>query len=630
MSLDLSSAFFSFAKETYPGNSESDKLKVMTALEMFINATICTTVSLDKDITDESNRKTKMEVEPLIGNLLSMISEMKKEKKMDNWVNMPPSSLEYQFYKFLCGGYEAVGYRFAAEAAAMDTDKTGMKTSINFYEQARKIFSSLGMSAEAEKMDGAIVIYRSRLANERGDLDLTVSAAFDMAKSLYEGCVKRDSPQSIASGLSYGQALVRVGKSIEGERLIMKLTADSSRIHGPDHDSTKEAIEALDEIKTRYVFILNDDKAMPGEAHFQALRYDNDGKTCLVTGPIATPRREDQEDIFHIANDLILPFPGCPVMCHGLISAPHLNGQLGGVKCFLNFPDGVQVAILLENMSLATATFSGDSRLCRVRTDETTALRVKPEKLRILFDLPTAGPSNNVSVVASVFRGPAEDNELKEQMLSYLIKSKRVDAKLPGDLRMKFKDANQHYASMIEAYGATPEKVIAAGLTYSEYLVRVQRKIEGERLVTKLVTISSRVHGPEHRITCKSKAMQIAFKMRYGWVVGKTDLFQILRYETDGQMCVVKGPVTKPEQDQKSFHVACDLILPADGSPVICCGLVSATHLNGEMAEVKEQMFGNNGIQLKVHFFGSKINGKRTWGVKPVNLRVAFELPEEE
>ena len=112
----------------------------MTALKMFINATICSTVSLDKDITGESNRKTKMEVEPLIGKLLSMVDEMKKEKKMDNWVNMPPSSLEYQFYKFLCGGYEAVGYKHAAEAAAMDTDKIGMKTSINFYGKLVRFF----------------------------------------------------------------------------------------------------------------------------------------------------------------------------------------------------------------------------------------------------------------------------------------------------------------------------------------------------------------------------------------------------------------------------------------------------------------------------------------------------------
>jgi hypothetical protein len=623
LSLDLSSAFFSFAKETYPGNSESDKLRVMTALDMFINATIC---------TRESNQKTKLDVEPLIRKLLSMVDEMKKEKKMDNWVKMPTFTREYQFYKFLCGGYEATGYRYAAEAAAMDSDKIGMKTSINFYEKARKIFSLLGMSAEAEQMDGAIVIYRSRLANERGDLDLTASAAFDMAKSLYEGCVKRlgsDNPQSITGGLSYGRALVRVGKSIEGERLIMKLLADSSRIHGPEHVSTKEAIEALNEIKTRYVCILCDAKAMPGEEHFQALRYDDDGK-CVVTGPITEPRRKDEEREHRVQSNLVLPFPGCPVMCHGLVSAPHLNGQLGGVKCFLNFPDGVQVAILLENMSLATATFSGDSRLCRVRTDGTTALRVKPEKLRILFDLPIAGPSNNVPRVESVLKGPAEDNELNEQMLSYLAKSKIVDAKLPEDLRMKFRDANQHYASMIEAYGATSAQVLAAGLTYSEYLVRVQRKIEGERLVRKLFAISRRVHGPEHHITCRSEAMAIAFNMRYCWVVGKTDLFQILRYETDDQVCVVKGPATNPEHDQKTFRVACDLILPHEGCPVICCGLVSATHLNGEMGEVKEQMLGNTGILLKVHFFGSKIQGKRIWGVKPGNLRVAFELSEEE
>jgi hypothetical protein len=634
LSLDLSSAYFSFAKATYGGNNESDKLKVMTALKKFINATICTTVSLAKDITNVSNRKTKMEVEPLIGKLLSMVDEMKKEKKMDNWINMPPSSLEYQFYKFLCGGYEALGYKYAAEVASMDTDDTGLKASISYYEKARVIFSQLGIRVEAEKMDAIIVIYRSRLAN-KGAVTVPATqppAVFDLAKSLYEGSVERsgsDSPQSISGGLSYGRALVRVGKSIEGERLIMKLTAVSSRTHGPEHDSTKEAIKTLNEIKTRYAFIQSDDKGFPGEALFQALRYENDGKTCVVTGPIANPRREDLEEITYFANDRILPVIGCPVMCHGLVSAPELNGQFGGVKCCLNRPDGVQVAILLENMSLATATFSGDSRLC-VGSDGIIALRVKPKNLRIVFDLPIAGPSDKVPVATSVLRGSAEENDLQEKMLSYLAKFDRVDARLPGDLQMKFDEAKQHYASMIEAYGATPEKVIAAGLTYSEHLVKTKHILEAERLVTKLVTISRRVHGPKHRITRKTEAMQTVLKKRRVWVVGKTDHFHILRYETDDQMCVVKGPDTKPEQDQKTFRVACDLILPALGCPVICCGLVSATHLNGEMGEVKEQMHRNTGILLKVHFFGSKIQGKRIWGVKPVNLRVAFELPEEE
>lgn len=43
---------------------------------------------------------------------------------------------------------------------------------------------------------------------------------------------------------------------------------------------------------------------------------------------------------------------------------------------------------------------------------------------------------------------------------------------------MKFENAKQHYASMIETYGATSEQLIAAGLTYSEYLVKAITKLK--------------------------------------------------------------------------------------------------------------------------------------------------------
>jgi uncharacterized protein YkuJ len=57
---------------------------------------------------------------------------------------------------------------------------------------------------------------------------------------------------------------------------------------------------------------------------------------------------------------------------------------------------------------------------------------------------------------------------------------------------------------------------------------------------------------------------------------------------------------------------------------VICHGLVSAPHLNGELGEVRNMKETENGIRLAVYF---EKKGVKSALVKPGNLQVAFELP---
>jgi hypothetical protein len=116
----------------------------------------------------------------------------------------------------------------------------------------------------------------------------------------------------------------------QSERLIVKLAASSHRVHGPGHNCSISLDEKVKECKSRYVIVMPDDK------RFQALRYKNDGGICVVTGPITQPRLEDDERIFHVANNLKIPDKGCPVICHGLVSASYLNGELGEVRALSN------------------------------------------------------------------------------------------------------------------------------------------------------------------------------------------------------------------------------------------------------------------------------------------------------
>ena len=52
--------------------------------------------------------------------------------------------------------------------------------------------------------------------------------------------------------------------------------------------------------------------------------------------------------------------------------------------------------------------------------------------------------------------------------------------------------------------GMDSEVTMKLGLTYAKELRGDNHSIEAERLVTKLATISRRVHGPDHKITIKA------------------------------------------------------------------------------------------------------------------------------
>jgi hypothetical protein len=88
-----------------------------------------------------------------------------------------------------------------------------------------------------------------------------------------------------------------------------------------------------------------------------------------------------------------------------------------------------------------------------------------------------------------------------------------------------------------------------------------------------------------------------------------------MRYEHDGAMCVVKGPIKDPRKidEEREFHYTCDLIYPMRGCPVICHGKV------GEVGELKED------CQFEVHFEDAS---QKPASAKPENLRIVFELPD--
>ena len=369
MALDLSSAFISFTKEAYdfPGNSKWDKLKVMSGPRHKIRRLIQFVCS---DTPREDKGTLKVECEMLIKKLLSMVDQTKKDLKMSSWLHMPPTSLEYQYYKLLCGHYEVVGYQSLGAIAYFDRTEASCKRSITYHQKAQAICNLLGMEDGAKLMDiqiGLIKDYLARCDGDGANVTVNTSTLLQGAKYNYEYLLKTHGSTSevtFISGSTYVTQLVQAHRGIKAERLSVKMAASSCRVHGPGHNCTISLDEKVKECKSRYVIVMPDDKL------FQALRYENDGEICVVMGPLKQPRQEDDERIFHVANNLIIPAKGCPVICHGLVSASHLNGELGEVRALSNNITGFRLGVHFEKTNLTPAL-------------------VKPENLIISFELPS-------------------------------------------------------------------------------------------------------------------------------------------------------------------------------------------------------------------------------------------------
>jgi hypothetical protein len=185
-------------------------------------------------------------------------------------------------------------------------------------------------------------------SNDKDAFSTVTSSMMQKQKNDYEQSLTTfgmNSQGTIRSGLGYAFLLWSKNRLIEAERVAIKVAAASRQVHGPHHKITIEADEMLVKCKERFAIVL------PECQMFQALRYENDGEICVVTGPVTEPRRVDDERIYRVDNNLIRPVIECPVICHGLVSASHLNGELGEVTKFKRDVSGriLRMGVHFEN-----------------------------------------------------------------------------------------------------------------------------------------------------------------------------------------------------------------------------------------------------------------------------------------
>jgi hypothetical protein len=97
------------------------------------------------------------------------------------------------------------------------------------------------------------------------------------------------------------------------------------------------------------------------------------------------------------------------------------------------------------------------------------------------------------------------------------------------------------YENNLNKNGKDSISTLYSGLGYVRILRREACVIEALRLVTKLADISRRVLGPEYKMTKEADELLSNYEVREVILLPDVKHFQALRYENDGEICVVQG-----------------------------------------------------------------------------------------
>ena len=223
--------------------------------------------------------------------------------------------------------------------------------------------------------------------------------------------------------------------------------------------------------------------------------------------------------------------------------------------------------------------------------------------------------------------GNTKGAKAMEDMIKYITSNHFVEKGLGDQLHTMRQILNER----VETEGAESGKVISIAATLAGALsVNDDGRIEAERLLTKYLPISRRVHGEEHSQTKAIEDLLQRCQTRLVALENGED-FQALRYEDGGDKCVIYGPVRKDlyfkpaVEGATEYTVDSSSLLIANGTPIVCQGLQKAAHLNGKLADVRS--FDKNKERYTIYFEDTKL---KPVAVKKENVRIVFDLPDAE
>jgi hypothetical protein len=338
------------------------------------------------------------------------VAKQDKELYQDCWVHLPKSSNKYQNYLAFRVSSEAGGYQVAGRFYSLvDESENSGNIALRYYQKANIIFNSLAPNMGLN-LRRAIAKLQARLGGVSSGSEHT---SLKEAKHEYEQAIKlsKDIQHSdrvektseiilmAGSVNAYVEALLVEFHILKAERLV---ELKCRRFLGPEHHTTKRAANSLENCKRRLVRFLSKDHKyffialnhVNGGGHVCAFKHVDtntqtasiqigqySGERYVVTGPITDQGEVKEKHEFYVACEIVFPCPGCPVICHGLKAATHLNGKLGslstGTKYHTKLARGNTQFV--ENKDVHCTVYFDDESL--------KSASVKLENLQIVFDL---------------------------------------------------------------------------------------------------------------------------------------------------------------------------------------------------------------------------------------------------
>ena len=247
--------------------------------------------------------------------LISMVGQM----RASCGTSLPRYILRMESNAYLCLG-ELAGCREEGTAERMKT--------IGYFEKYLSTSKALGDDYGIRDAETHIHGEQVRLGTQVMSLGILRQSYADKIKEAGE-----ESNMSINAGIRLAIELHASFEVLESENLLTDMAIMSRRVHGKDHQETKDLESNLQTLKVRKVSLLQEAATGGGIKLYQFLGYTDCSKNqCIVKGPLDYPRNECSENTRTVESNQLIITPGTPVVCHGLVKANHLNGKLGEIR----------------------------------------------------------------------------------------------------------------------------------------------------------------------------------------------------------------------------------------------------------------------------------------------------------
>mmetsp|Transcript_6837 Transcript_6837/g.15828 ORF Transcript_6837/g.15828 Transcript_6837/m.15828 type:complete len:684 (+) Transcript_6837:305-2356(+) len=411
----------------------------------------------------------------------------------------------------------------------------------------------------------------------------------DVCEQNYRSAVAdsgKDSLNAFVNGIAFGNSLFENGWAIESQRFLKDLVARSRRVLGADHYNTKLAAESLNVTEQHRVSVIGKHNSL--RQSLLVLSYDEGDDTYTLEKESGGTLTISRKQCIPVAT------PAVPVICVDLKTAK-LNGKLGDATGY----DGSsqRYKVYFDDKSLKPAC-------------------IKRVNLRIALEIPD-GPSGDQKRDRRYEPATKASNKTSTSSKSKVFVGGGLDIH------------EKKYHQSVEQHGADSRPAISNASILSVFLLTSGRGLEAQRLINDALSRSKRIMGPNHNLTYECESVLEKVKPRrcsmipYGCPQG---MFHVIGVEELSSSYIIQGPVEEPrrEDEEKTLKVPIEDILLIAGTPVICCGLKNAAHLNGKIGDARK----HNGktLRYEVYFEDKKL---KTASIRPINLRVLFELPEK-